>query len=213
MPFDLKARTVQAVVDALRLASSLPPVALALGADRGQFERDLREVEEALADYRAAPGPSAQANIGILPPIAGIGQIAFRDPRVAIGLLILVALSVAVVAVSEAHRRASRRLDDVLKRWADRIFRMSPPRAVTVPELIRLKKRVEDDIAANGGDDGPCREKIRNFKDALSRARRVVNSPISSGLRAIETALSALRVAIKLLYDCLQLPYPPGSGL
>lgn len=211
MPFDIKARVVQAVVDAIRLAIRLPPVALELGAERGQFEQDLRQVERALAAYRAAPGRSVQANVGILQPIAEIGQIAFRDPRVAIGLLVLFALSIIVIAASDAQQRAAQNLNDVLNRLADRIFRMSARRPLTSQEVRNLAKRVEDDIAANGGDDGPCRDKIQKVKDAFSRLKRIINNPTFSG--GYGTALLALQEAIKLLYDCLQLPYPPGSGL
>ena len=81
MPDDLKAQTVQWVITTARSLQRLPMFSTISGVDPVQSERELRDVERALAEYRAAPGNAARANVGFFPTAIEIAeQIAANAP-------------------------------------------------------------------------------------------------------------------------------------
>ena len=211
MPDDLKAKTVQWVVNTARSLEALPMFCTVAGVDPVQFEQGLREVETALAAYRAAPGPAVHANVSVFPTAVEVGQIALRNPRLLIPMLVLIAIAAGVAIMSNAQRRAHQNLNEALQRWANRLFYQARGRPVTITDVRALDKRVREDMARSGGG-GRCRDRYDAYQRALTKVRQLLTSPSLGGIRAIAMALAALQAALEALYSCLGVPIPRSRG-
>jgi hypothetical protein len=211
MPDDLKAQTVQWVITTARSLQMLPLFSTISGVDPVQSEQGLRDVEKALAEYRASPGTPTRANISFFPTAVEVGQIALSNPRLLIPMLVLIAVAAGAVILSNAQRRAHANLNQALERWANRLFIRSRRRPVTVTDVQALDKRVREDMARSGRG-GRCQDHYEAYLRALARVRQVLNSPTLGGIRGIALALAALQAALEALYGCLGVPLPPARG-